>query len=121
MNKLVKISLSGGAECPTLAWCLQEAILTMPERDSRDPGSLLFARHTLYEQVPESTMYLLKDEQGRVLECRGDIDLLAHPSVWGQVEPLVTGSCLAWMPYENIIDIRAHRISAVEREPVPPS
>ncbi len=66
-------------------------------------------------------VYLLKDSAGRVLECRGDLELMLHPVIRPQIEPLITSGGLTWQPYSNLIAMVGRRVSVLEPEPLPPS
>ncbi len=120
MNKLVRVSLTGGAESPTDAICIQEAIETAPQAVEEQPSCKFFDRTLVTDEVA-GVVYLLKDEQGRVLECRGDLDFMQHPIIAKQIEHLIASGSLTWQPFVNIIDIISTKVSASKREPIPPS
>ncbi len=120
MNKLVRLSLTGGAECLTDAITLQDAIETAPALAQGLTRCRLFDRRPVTDEVA-GVVYLLKDEQGQVIECRGDIEFMQHPVIRPQIEHLIGSGSLAWQPFLNIIDIIGRRVSAIEREPIPPS
>ncbi len=120
MNKLVRVSLTGGAESRTDAICIQEAIETASLAAQERPCSRLFDQTLVTDEVA-GVVYLLKDKQGHVIECRGDLDFMQHPIIAKQIEHLIASGSLTWQPFVNIIDIIGTRVSARKREPIPPS
>ncbi len=120
MNKLVRLSLTGGAECVTDAITLQDAIETAPRIVQEQPGCKLFDRTLITDEVA-GVVYLLKDEQGQVMECRGDLEFMWHPAILPQLVRLLDSGSLTWQPFANIIGLTGRRVSALAWEPIPPS
>ncbi len=120
MNRLVRLSPTGGAECWTDAITLQEAIETMPIRMSDEGKDTALGHMTMVENIPEQTIYLLKDEEGQVIECRGDVELMGNPVISRQIVWLIDSGSRAWQPFDTIIDIIGRKVSTRAREPIPP-